>query len=146
MEIKALNSLPKEEYINALKQIIALALQERENLNLKTKENLILFLRNLILQNTYVILENGKVIGFVNFGHNTKNFPQLSYIRAVVVRKDQRGNGIGKQLLNYAIQQMLHPIWILVNETNAAMQSLLPKLGFVPWIKKNGQLAFIKIC
>lgn len=141
MEIKSLEELPKEEYLNILRQTIKLAAKERENLNIKKWKP---FLKSLILQNTYVAIDNGKVVGFVNFGYNPFQLSHLPYIRAVAVDKKYRRRGLGKKLLSIALEKLDRPVWMLINDDNKAMQQFAIKAGFVPWIKKLGQHAYIK--
>ncbi|MEM5852957.1 MAG: GNAT family N-acetyltransferase [Candidatus Aenigmatarchaeota archaeon] len=144
IRIVRLETLPSQIRDELAKQIVRLAASEARLLNLTSPKMWRLFLRGLYKQHTFVLLKDGKVIGFVNYGYNTLNFPELSYIRAIAVVKNERNNGYGKKLLRLAIANLSSPIWIVTRLENIKMQSLLRKLGFQFWFRDKDNLAFIR--
>lgn len=124
--------------------LVILASLYKKELSLDTPGSWNLFLNNILKQKTFVIKDdNGTIIGFVNFGHNTKNFTDLDYIRAVAVYPSIQGKGIGKKLIYFALSKTSRPTWIMVNQDNKKMLNLLTDLGFHPFIKDNKSIGLI---
>jgi len=127
-----------------LVEVVELAVLFRDELDLNDIEGWSLFLRNLLKQKTYVLKDNkGRIIGFVNFGRNTRNFTHIDYIRAIVIAPDSQGKGLGKLLIKFALSHTSRPTWIMIKDHNRRMYNLLLKLGFRPFIKQGNSIGLI---
>lgn len=78
---------------------------------------------------------DGELLGFASWGH-FRMFPAYKYSveHSVYVRKDQRGNGLGKalmqQLISRAKSSQVHVLIGCIDASNEASIALHKKLGF----------------
>lgn len=79
--------------------------------------------------------ENGELLGFASYGV-FRAYPAYKYTmeHSVYVRNDQRGNGLGRQLMQALIEQArandVHVLVGAIDAANAGSISLHEKLGF----------------
>ena len=83
----------------------------------------------------YVATENnGQVVGFFCYSVNTEN--NIGFLKFVIVDKEKRGNGYGKEMLNLAVQYAFQitgaaAVQLNVFNENIAAKQCYEKVGFV---------------
>lgn len=89
--------------------------------------------------NTWVAEVGGKLCGFITLGENL--FPEtnirMGCVHDIFVSQNLRGKGIGKQLLNFAENEVRKSgndyIGLLVQEQNMDAKKIYEKMGFKPF-------------
>ena len=85
--------------------------------------------------NAYVATEsNGQVVGFFCYSVNTEN--NIGFLKFVIVDKEKRGNGYGKEMLHLAVQYAFQrsgatAVQLNVFDENIAAKQCYEKVGFV---------------
>ena len=85
--------------------------------------------------NAYVATENnGQVVGFFCYSVNTED--NIGFLKFVIVDKEKRGNGYGKEMLNLAVQYAFQitgstTVQLNVFNENIAAKQCYEKVGFV---------------
>ena len=83
----------------------------------------------------YVATENnGQVVGFFCYSVNTEN--NIGFLKFVIVDKEKRGNGYGREMLNLAVQYAFQitgatTVQLNVFNENIAAKQCYEKVGFV---------------
>ncbi|WP_417309700.1 GNAT family N-acetyltransferase [Devosia sp.] len=83
----------------------------------------------------HVALRDGEVAGYVVFTHGFFGQP---FVELLMVRDNARRAGVGAALTNHCVERAgeAPKLWCTTNTSNAAMQGLLAKLGFI----RSGQI------
>ena len=85
--------------------------------------------------NAYVATENnGQVVGFFCYSVNTET--NIGFLKFVIVDKEKRGNGYGKEMLHLAVQYAFQitgaaAVQLNVFNENIAAKQCYEKVGFV---------------
>ena len=94
--------------------------------------------------NIRVLRENGEFKGFTGY---YKKSPFLGQLLFLAVKKEERGKGYGKMLIDYAIQALWNlgsrQILILTRTTNLKAQELYNRLGFQEFNRSDGFVYFV---
>ncbi len=79
---------------------------------------------------TYVVHENGEVVGFVTL---TMHGGFVGYVQSVAVREDRRGRGIGQRLIAFAEDRIFRDspnVFLCVSSFNTRARALYERRGY----------------
>lgn len=79
------------------------------------------FVKNILPQSTVYVYEDGQIKGFIGL--------EDDFIAGIFVRRDCRGQGVGRQLLDF-VKDQKHRLQLTVYEKNASAVEFYKQNGF----------------
>ena len=79
------------------------------------------FVKNILPQSTVYVYEDGQIKGFIGL--------EDDFIAGIFVRRDFRGQGVGRQLLDF-VKDQKHRLQLTVYEKNASAVEFYKQNGF----------------
>jgi [ribosomal protein S18]-alanine N-acetyltransferase len=96
----------------------------------RTRDQALTILADRDVQETYVALHQGGVVGFVIL---VLKGAFIGYIRTVAVRADWRSRGLGRRLIGFAEERIFHEspnVFLCVSSFNPRARALYERLGY----------------